>query len=63
MDGRVYSLADVVDLGRDLCPGDDALRNMELYQRSTVLCQTYTTATKADHGDSVERCRWPSRTN
>ena len=43
----IYRMADIVDLGRNICSGNVTLRYMERYKRSVVLCQTCSNATKA----------------
>lgn len=43
----IYRMADIVDLGRNICSGDVTLGHMERYKCSVVLCQAYSNATKA----------------
>src|SRR5882757_2458042 len=57
--GRIDCLADIVDMGRGLCPRNVASRDMEFHQRATLFREAHPATTTANHGHNVE-CRWGS---
>lgn len=52
--GRLNSVANVADLGRDLCARDDTTGDMELNGSPFILCQARAVAAAAAHRHSDE---------
>lgn len=50
-------VADLADLGRDLCAGNDTSWVVELHKCPFVLRETHTDTATSDNGDSNE-CGW-----
>lgn len=52
-------MANIFDMGRDLCPRHDAFGHMECHECSVVLCQTFTDAIRvAPNNRYCDECCW-----